>query len=128
MEDRTEPESDRRKSRSIGVSETSKKRAEWRRLQRKNLCILGLLKRKEWPRCCRESSWQGRRFCQKKKEQAVCPKYQIVRGKRVKVSESRTLAREGEIRAGAWKRKGALHSKGKQVPRRRGRASKKKPP
>ena len=32
-----------------------------RRLQRKNLSILGLPKRKEWPQCHRESSWQGRR-------------------------------------------------------------------
>ena len=44
-------------------------RAEWRRLQRKNLNILGLPKRKEWPQCHRESSWQERRSrpCQKEK-------------------------------------------------------------
>ena len=39
-----------------GVAETSKERAEWRRLQRKNWNILGLPKRKEWPQCHRESS------------------------------------------------------------------------
>ena len=34
--------------------------------------ILGLLKRKEWSQCHRESSWQARqvRFCQKEKEQS----------------------------------------------------------
>ena len=32
-----------------GAAETSKERAEWRRFQRKNLNILGLPKRKEWP-------------------------------------------------------------------------------
>ena len=57
----------------VGAAETSKERAEWRRLQRKNLSILGLLKRKGWPQCHREreSSWRVRRvgvFCQKKKE------------------------------------------------------------
>ena len=37
-----------------------------------------------------------------------------MRGKRVKVSESHTLAREKEIRARAWRGKGGLHSeKGK---------------
>ena len=47
-------------------------RAEWRRLQRKNLNILGLPKRKEWPQCHTESSWQERRSrpCQKEKEQS----------------------------------------------------------
>ena len=39
----------------------SGKLAEWRRLQRKNLSILDLPKRKEWPQCHRESSWQERR-------------------------------------------------------------------
>ena len=47
-------------------------RAEWRRLQRKNLSILGLPKRKEWHQRHRESSWQERRSrpCQKEKEQS----------------------------------------------------------
>ena len=55
-----------------GVAETSKERAEWRRLQRKKLSILGLPKRKEWSQCHRESSWQERRSrpCQKEKEQS----------------------------------------------------------
>ena len=58
---------EKRNDRLVGASETSKERAEWRRLQPKNLSILGLLKRKEWPQCHRESSWQERRshLCQK---------------------------------------------------------------
>ena len=61
---RTKRESDNRREEKwqiVGAAETSKKHAEWRRLQRKNLTILGLPKRKEWPQCHRESSWQERR-------------------------------------------------------------------
>ena len=63
---------EKKNSRLVGASETSKGRAVWRRLQRKNLNILGLPKRKEWPQCHRESSWQERRSpsCQKEKEQS----------------------------------------------------------
>ena len=63
---------EKRSGRLVGPAETSKERAEWRRLQRKNLNELGLLKRKEWPQCYRESSWQVRRSrpCQKEKEQS----------------------------------------------------------
>ena len=70
-ESQTEGE-EKRNGRLVGVAETSKERAEWRRLQRKNLSILGLPKRKEWPQCHRESSWQERRsrLCQKEKEQS----------------------------------------------------------
>ena len=59
-------------SRLVGAAETSKECTEWRRLQRKNLNILDLLKRKEWPQCHRKSSWQERRsrLCQKEKEQS----------------------------------------------------------
>ena len=42
---------EKRNGRLFGAAETSKERAEWRRLQRKNLSILGLPKRKEWPQC-----------------------------------------------------------------------------
>ena len=57
---------------AVGVAETSKEHAEWRRLQQKNWNILGLLKRKEWPQCHRESSWQERWscLCQNEKEQS----------------------------------------------------------
>ena len=63
---------EKKNSRLYGVAETSKERAEWRRFQRKNPNKLGLLKRKEWPQCYRESSWQERRshLCQKEKEQS----------------------------------------------------------
>ena len=63
---------EKKNGRLVGVAETSKERAEWRRLQRKNLSKLGLPKRKEWPQCHRESSWQQRRSrpCQKEKEQS----------------------------------------------------------
>ena len=65
-------EEEKRNGRLVGVAETSKERAEWRRLQPKNWNILGLPKRKEWPQCHRDSSWQERRSrpCQKEKEQS----------------------------------------------------------
>ena len=52
---------EKRNRRLVGAAETSKDPAEWRRLQPKNLNILGLPKRKEWPQCHRESGWQVRR-------------------------------------------------------------------
>ena len=39
---------EKRNGRLVGAAETSKKLAEWRRLQRKNMSILCMLKRKEW--------------------------------------------------------------------------------
>ena len=65
--------------RLVGASETSKERAEWRRLQRKNLNILGVLKRNEWPHCYRESSWQVRRSCPCQKEKGTEPSVQSTR-------------------------------------------------
>ena len=63
---------EKKNGRLVGATETSKEHVEWRRLQRKNLNILGLPKRKEWPQCHRESSWQECRSrpYQKKKEQS----------------------------------------------------------
>ena len=65
-------EEEKRSGKLVGAAETSKECAEWRRLQQKNLNILGLLKRKEWPQCHRESNWQvcRSRPCQKEKEQS----------------------------------------------------------
>ena len=65
-------EEEKKNGRLYGAAETSKERAEWRRLQRKNLNILGLQKRKEWPQCHRVSIWQvcRSRPCQKEKEQS----------------------------------------------------------
>ena len=63
---------EKRNGRLVGAAETSTELAEWRRLQRKNLNILGLLKTKEWPQCHRQNSWQVRqsRSCQEEKEQS----------------------------------------------------------
>ena len=51
-----------------------------------------------------------------------------MRGQRVKVSDSGTLARERGIRAGAWRGKSRLHGELRQVPRRKGRTRKKNLP
>ena len=63
-----------------------------------------------------------------KRNRAVSPEYQIMRGERVKVGENRTLARERRIRARARRGKGGLHREGRQIPRRKGRASNKSLP
>ena len=64
-------------------------------LQRKNLKKLDLLKRKEWPQCHRETTWQvrQRRLCQKKKEQSRQLKVSDNEGERVKMGEGHTLTR-----------------------------------
>ena len=63
-----------------------------------------------------------------KRNKAVCPKHQIIRRERVKMGESRTLAREKVIRPRAWRGKGGLHGERRQIPRRKERASKKSLP
>ena len=60
-----------------------------------------------------------------KRNRAVCPEHQIVREEKAKVNESRTLARKRGIKAGAWRGESGLHGEGRQIPRRRLRASKK---
>ena len=62
---------DMRSGRLVGAANISKKFAERRMLQRKNLSILGIVKKREWPQCHRESSWQQRQscLCQKEKKQ-----------------------------------------------------------
>ena len=77
-----------------------------------------------------ERSWQKRRSrpCQKEKKQSRLSRVQGHEGERVKMGKSRTLARVRGIRARAWRRKGGLDRKGKQIPRRTGRASKKSLP
>ena len=123
-------EEEKKNGRLVGAAETNQERAEWRRLQRKNLSILSLPKRKEWPQCHRESSWQERRSrpCQKKKEQSRLSRVLVHEGERVKMGESRTLARVRGIRARAWSGKGGLHGEGRQIPRRTGRAGNKSLP
>ena len=77
-----------------------------------------------------ESSWQVRqsRLCQEEKEQS-----RLSRLPDRKVGESQDerephLGGRGGIRAGAWRGKSELHSEGKQVSRRKGRASNKSLP
>ena len=66
----------------------------------------------------------GAAFTKRKRNRAVSPEYQVVRRERVKVSKSRTLAREREIRARAWRGEDGLQSEGRQIPRRKKRKSK----
>ena len=47
-----------------------------------------------------------------------------MRGERVKVGESCTLARERGIRVRAWSGEGGINSEGRQISRRKGRESK----
>ena len=69
----------------------------------------------------------GAALANRKRNRAVCPKYQIMR-ERVKMGESRTLARKRGIRARTWSGKGGLHREQRQIPRRTGRASNKSLP
>ena len=89
-------EKEKRNDTLVDASETSGELAEWRRLQRKNLSIQGMPKRKEWPKCHKVSSWQElqSRLCKKKGNRTIRSDNQIVRLERVKVSESRTLERK----------------------------------
>ena len=86
MEERTERDSEageeKRNGRLAGAAETNKERAEWHRLQQKNLSILGLLKRKSSGLSATERAlgkYAGAAFAKRKRNRAVCPKYQIVR-------------------------------------------------
>ena len=93
---RTERESDRRR-----------RDEKWQTLcccrDQQKACRMAhaLLKRKELPQCHKRNGWQVRRRrpCQKEKEQSRQFKAPDHEGERVKVSESRTLARERSIRA-----------------------------
>ena len=92
---------EKKNGRLVGATETSKERAERRRLQQKNLNILGLPKRKEWPQYHRESSWQERcsRPCQKEKEQSRLSKAPDHEGERAapcRVREGSELEHEEE--------------------------------
>ena len=120
----------KRNVRLVGVAETSKERAEWRRLQWKNLNILGLRKRKEWPQCHGESSWQERqsRPCQKEKEQSRQSKATDHEGGESQGGREPHLGEKEGIRARAWSGKGELHRERGQIPRRTGRVNKKSLP
>ena len=69
--------------------------------------------------------YAGAALAKRERNRAVCPEYQIVMEERLKMGESRTLARERRIRARAWRSKGGLYGERRKIPRRKGRASKK---
>ena len=108
---------EKRNGRLVGAAKTSKEHAEWRRLQRKNLSILGLLERKERFHCHRESSWQERqsRLCQKEKEQSRLSKVPDHDGRKSQGERGRHLEKRGVIRAKAWRGKSRYHSEGRQA-------------
>ena len=83
-------------------------RAEWRRLQRKNLNILTSRKGKSGLSATERAvgKYAGAAFAKRRRNRAVSPEYQIMRGKRVKVGESRTLARERGDQSGSMEWKG----------------------
>ena len=71
----------KRNGRLVGAAEISKERAEWRKLKTKNLSILSLLKRKEWPRCQEAvGRYAGAALAKRRRNRVVCPEYQIMRG------------------------------------------------
>ena len=76
---RTERELDR-SGRLVGATETSKKLAEWRMLHRKNLNILGLLKRKDGLSATERAvgNYAKAALAKRKRNRAVCSKHQIV--------------------------------------------------
>ena len=61
----------------------------------------------------RESNWQGRRSRPCQKEQSRLSRLPDHEGEKVKVGESRTLARKRRIRAREWRRKSELHGEGR---------------
>ena len=78
----------------------------------------GLPKRKEWPQCHKESSWQVRRshLCRKEKSH-------LSRSPDREVEESQGerephLNERGGIRAAVWRGEGGFHSKRRQIPGR----------
>ena len=102
---------EKKDGRLVGAAETSKEYAEWRRLQQRNLSILGLPKRNEWPQCHRVSSWQERRSCpcQKEKEQSRLSKAPDLEGGESQGGREPHLGKRGGVRPGAWRGKGGLH-------------------
>ena len=88
--------------------------------------ILGLLKRKQWPQCHRESSFQVRQslLCQKEKKQSHLSKAPDRKLGESQGEREPHLGERREIRVGASRGKGGLHNEGRQVPRRKVRTSK----
>ena len=73
---------EKRSGRLVGAAETSKEGAEWRRLQRKSLNILGLQKRKSGLSATEKAvgKYAATTFAKKKRNRAVSPEYQIMSG------------------------------------------------
>ena len=115
---------EKRNGRLVGAAETSKEREEWRRLQRKNLSILGKEKSGLSDTERAVGKYAAAALVKKRRNRAVSPKHQITKEERIKVGESRILVRVRGIRAGAWIGKSSLHGEERQVSRRKGRASK----
>ena len=77
---RTERESDKKRSgRLVGAAETNKELAEWLRLQRKSLNILGLLKSGLSATERAVGKYARATFAKWKRNRAVSPEHQIVR-------------------------------------------------
>ena len=74
--------------------------------------------------------WQERRSCpyQKENEQSRLSKAPDHEGEESQGGPEPQLDERGGIRARAWSGKGGLHHEGRQIPRRKGRASKKSLP
>ena len=87
---------EKRDGRLVVAAGTSGKLAEWRRFQRKNLNILDLPKRKEWPWCHKMSSWQVRRRQVRrlsKRNRGICPDHQIVPVRKERLSPTSKATR-----------------------------------
>ena len=72
-----------------------------------------------------DGKYAGAVLAKRKRNGGVCSEYQIMREEKLKMGESRTLARDREIGARAWRGKGRPDDAGRQIPRRKGRASNK---
>ena len=110
---------EKKSGRLVGAAETSKELAECHRLRRKNLNILGLPKRKDWPQCHRESSWQvpQSRLCQKKEHNLQSRASDREEAESLGEREQHLGEREG-YQNGCMGGMGGLHGKRRQVPRR----------
>ena len=101
-------EEEKRNGRFYGAAETSKELAEWRRLQRKNLSILGLPKEKSGLNATERAVGKnaGAALGKRKRNRAVCPEYQVMRGERVKMGQEPHLGEKKRDQSERMKRKG----------------------
>ena len=129
---RTERESDRRRSdekwQTCWWCRDQQRACRMVQASAEKLEHVGLLKRKEWPQYHRESSWQ---VCQSRLRLKEKEKSRLSRvpdhegGESQGGREPHLGGRERKIRAGAQRENGGLHGKRGQIPRRKGRTSKK---